>query len=129
VFGVDLWTKGGSFAHYSSQETWRIFNEQVAKMGLKGFIRPRMMSSMEAAAKRAKPIHLLFIDANHKYPFVREDYEVWSKFVTPGGWIAFHDYTERFKGVMRVVDELVKPSGLWEEWRVDGRLWSGRRAP
>lgn len=129
VFGVDLWTKGRTFAHYSSAETWQIFTSQVAKMGLTGFIRPVMMSSMDAVAKRQKPIHLLFIDANHKYPFVREDYLAWSRFVAPGGWIAFHDYTVRFSGVVRVVDELVKPSGLWEEGRVDGRLWSARRLP
>ncbi len=38
-----------------------------------------------------------------------------------------HDYSPKY-GVKRLIDEVILPSGLWEEARVDGRLWSARRA-
>jgi hypothetical protein len=34
LFAIDLWTKGEgkTFDHYASEETWRIFNEQIAAL-------------------------------------------------------------------------------------------------
>ena len=128
IFAIDLWTKGigKTFSHYSSMQTWRIFNEQVTALGLGNVVQTRMMSSAEAAAKRAKPIDLLFIDASHKYKDVKQDYDLWHKFVPAGGWIAFHDFGTRFKGVDQTVAEAVA-SGLWEEGKVHDRIWSARR--
>lgn len=129
IFAVDMWTlgKGKTFAHYSSEETFDTFKRQVAEMGLTERIRPVQMESIAASKKRSKPIHLLFIDASHKYKDVLADYQAWSKFVPVGGWIAFHDYTTRFPGVKQLIDETVIPSGLWEEASVHGRIWSARR--
>jgi predicted O-methyltransferase YrrM len=45
-----------------------------------------------------KQIDLLFIDGDHSYAGVRADYDLYRKFVAPGGLIAFHDikpHTER----------------------------------
>ena len=128
LFAIDLWTSTTkTFQHYHSQETWEIFNKQVAQMGLTDMVRPIMKSSLLASMKRKKPIHLLFIDANHAYEHVREDYLVWHKFIPEGGRIAFHDYKTRFKGVTRVIDEIVIPSNYWQDFRHYGRIWSATR--
>lgn len=129
LFAIDLWTKGfgKTFAHYSSQETWNIFQRQVAQMGLSDMVRPRMMSSLKAASKRQRSIHLLFIDGGHKYPDVSLDYQIWSPFIPHGGRIAFHDYDKKYKGVMKVIDEIVIPSGLWTNPHTYGRIWSATR--
>jgi len=70
-------------------------------------------------------IDLLFIDGNHSYKAVMQDYLKFSPFVRDT--IVFHDYMdERAPGVTQAVDELVVPSGLWE-YRTEYRLWIGTR--
>jgi MMP 1-O-methyltransferase len=129
LFAIDLWLKGKgkTFDHYSSAETWQIFNDQVAALGLTDLVHTRMMSSKEAASKRRKPIDLLWIDASHKYKDVLLDFTLWEKFVPVGGRIAFHDYGTRFPGVDKVINELVIPSGQWSDFNVVDRIWSARR--
>jgi predicted O-methyltransferase YrrM len=41
-----------------------------------------------------KQVDFLFIDAGHTYNDVRQDFEMYSRLVTPGGLIAFHDIAE-----------------------------------
>jgi len=38
-----------------------------------------------------RPIDILHIDGRHRYEDVKEDYELWSRFVRPGGVILLHD--------------------------------------
>ena len=47
--------------------------------------------SWEAAPAFNQPIDALFIDADHRYEAVQQDWEQWSPKVTPGGIIALHD--------------------------------------
>lgn len=129
VHCVDLWYKGKgkTFSHQHSYETWMQFQEQIRRFGVDKYITPVVSSSEEAVRKRKKSIDLLFIDGNHKKPFVEFDYKNWSVFVPVGGWIAFHDYCDRFEGVKSVVDEVVIPSGLWGDYNLVGSVWSARR--
>jgi predicted O-methyltransferase YrrM len=129
IFCCDLWMegKGKTFDHYASKETWDIFNKQVNDCGFTGKIVPVKGDANQSAKKRSRPIHLLFIDAGHKYKDVVKDCWAWSKFVAPGGRIAFHDFGTRFPGVDQVVNEEVIASGLWEDYQVHGRIWSARR--
>jgi hypothetical protein len=129
LFCIDLWTLGvgKTYTHYSSEETWRIFNKSIEAFELGSLVHPRMMSSAKAATMRGKPIHLLFIDGNHKYQYVRQDWLLWSPFVPSGGRVVFHDYGTRFKGVDRVIDEEVIASGEWTDYQVHHRLWSATR--
>lgn len=129
LFAIDLWMKGEgkTFDHYASEETWKIFNSQIASVGLEDFIQTRMMASAKAVEKRSKPVHLLFIDADHKYKSVLQDYQLWSPFVPVGSWIAFHDFGTRFKGVDRVIKEEVIASKQWGDVSVYGRIWSAKR--
>jgi hypothetical protein len=47
--------------------------------------------SWQAAPAFNQPIDALFIDADHRYEAVRQDWDQWSPKVTPGGIIALHD--------------------------------------
>jgi len=47
--------------------------------------------SADLAPSFDRPIDLLFIDANHAYEAVKQDWELWSPKVRDGGSIAMHD--------------------------------------
>lgn len=47
--------------------------------------------SFEVVKDWQKPIDLLWIDGNHQYDAVKQDYEQWEPFLKVGGIIAFHD--------------------------------------
>lgn len=72
-------------------------------------------------------IGLVFIDGDHSYRGCADDILNWEEVVQPGGIVAGHDYTARFPGVRRAVDELC-PRGF----QLDGTVWSfevGDRGP
>lgn len=56
-------------------------------------------------------LDFLFIDGDHTYEGVKQDYEMYKEFVKPGGWIGFHDIknTEFHRNTNCRVDT------LWEE--------------
>jgi len=47
-----------------------------------------------SAAFDGEPVDFLFIDGDHLYDGVKNDYELYRKLVRPGGLIAFHDIVE-----------------------------------
>lgn len=128
LFGVDLWEMGAgkTYAHYSSEETFRIFTSQVDSVELSGLVHAVQSDSVSASLRRRRPIHLLFIDADHSYTGVKTDYTAWSPFVPIGGRIAFHDYKTRFRGVTKLVDE-VFATREWGDVDIVDRIWSARR--
>jgi hypothetical protein len=132
MYCVDLWKtgKGLTRKHYHTHRTWELFQQQTKEAGVHGDIVPMKMASHHAAAQFAlkpEPVALLFIDAQHDYKNVSADYFCWHRFVMPGGYVAFHDYTNNFPGVKRLIDQTVIPSGLWEDFSTVGTIWSARR--
>lgn len=118
VYAVDLWELGNYRARYKNPKAFLAFKKQVADMGLTKKIVAVKGNSVKVAATWDKPIGLLFIDANHQFEYVKADYEVWYKFVVPGGRIAFHDYKNpdypTVVGVGYFIDQVIKSSSLWE---------------
>lgn len=53
-----------------------------------------------------QPIGLLFVDGLHDYDSVRADFDHFDRWILPGGFVAFHDCSEDFPGVVRLVDEV-----------------------
>ena len=80
------------------------------------------------------PIHLLFIDGDHRYATVKADIANWTPKIVPGGVVAFHDYAPsqkhlikwKLEGVRRAVDEWAAKSG-WERLQTTGSLAACRR--
>jgi predicted O-methyltransferase YrrM len=74
--------------------------------------------SHEAVQGWTLPIDLVFIDADHSYDAVRQDWENWSPFVRPGGAVAFHDSrhvpgrNEPHLGPIRLANELRLVQGV-----------------
>ena len=83
------------------------------------------------------PVHLLFIDGDHRHQGVKADIESWISKVAVGGIIAFHDYAPRpehlvgrpdIEGVRRAVDEWFAGVGRgWEEVRSADSIRAFRR--
>lgn len=67
---------------------------------------PMRMESVEAASTFVDgSIDFVFIDADHRYDWVRSDIDAWWPKVKPGGVLAGHDYDDQFPGVRQAVDE------------------------
>lgn len=68
-------------------------------------------ASRQAAAEFAangEQLDFVYIDADHRYPYVRYDIRIWWPLVTPGGLLSGHDYCAFGNyGVIHAVDEFV----------------------
>jgi predicted O-methyltransferase YrrM len=62
-------------------------------------------------------IELLFIDGNHKYPMVLEDFELFVPRLVDGGYLVMHDTTRPFPGSKRVAEERVYRSRRFRDVR------------
>jgi len=86
------------------------------------------MSSEEAAAffvslptlslNTSKPgyFDLVFIDANHRYVYAKQDLMLWDPLLKQDGIFAGHDYyggaDARHPGVKKAVDEIIGPENI-----------------
>jgi predicted O-methyltransferase YrrM len=66
-------------------------------------------------------LDFVFIDADHSYEAVRQDIKDWQSKVKPGGWVGGHDYSPKFPGVIKAVDEAFPhvttwPGTIWGVW-------------
>lgn len=50
-------------------------------------------------------LDFVFIDADHSEDAVLDDIRCWKPKVKPGGWLGGHDYNDKFRGVVRAVDQ------------------------
>lgn len=127
VHCVDLWSLGGETqqVNYRGPHKHGRFLRNMERLELHN-VTGHMAESTAFAANWRQPIDLLFIDAGHSYDAVRADYEAWSGFVKPGGFIAFHDYMPMWPGVMKLLDETVMRDPKWGEWQQVDRMMSAR---
>lgn len=63
---------------------------QAAKIIIGDSMDPETLAKVKGALD-GRPVDFLFIDGDHSYAGVKEDYETYSPLVAPGGVIAFHD--------------------------------------
>lgn len=71
------------------------------------------------------PLHLVFIDGDHSYHAVKNDFEKISPWLADDGVVAFHDCSN-FEGVSRVIGEALS-SGEWMmSGYVENLFWVGR---
>lgn len=107
VLAVDIWS---SSPRPRYRDAYTAFVENVTTPQ----VLPLQMPSVRAAEIYRewfadREIGLLFIDGNHKYASVKQDFEAWSPFLAPDGTIAFHDCDPTKKyglGVARFVKEI-----------------------
>lgn len=132
VYAIDLW----DLRHYDFEPSVRVkqrgfYLAQTYKAFLENMkpfknVIPVKGDSREIGKVWNRSIGLLFIDGNHSFDFVKSDYEKFGKYVVSGsGRIAFHDIV--IKGVERVIEEIVKPSGQWTDFELTDTLWTARK--
>jgi predicted O-methyltransferase YrrM len=78
-------------------------------------------------AQYGKPIHLLFIDGDHRYEAVKADLERWGAKVAPGGLVVMHDYGAQPKHLL-LDPELGGVRRAAMEWHQSDR-WDRLQAP
>ena len=102
--------------HSNLVSTEQVLREDLQGLGFDKVVEVIVKTSMQALEEWRNPekVDLLFVDGAHYFAAVRQDFGGWSPWVRQGGIIAFHDYGDR-RGVTRVVNEILVPSGLYEK--------------
>lgn len=118
---IDTWNNDAMTE--SKRDTYAEFTRNTAEFSDR--IRPLRGYSAEMAEQVARQIQyadLLFIDGNHAYESVKEDWDAYQRFLAPGSIVAFHDWGWA-EGVKRVVEQQVKP--LVTQFETLPNLWWG----
>lgn len=106
VYAIDPHLKfqgilGGCFGPADQAE----FYQNVATSNVGEIVSVVSLPSIAAARSWSdRNISLLWVDGDHSYKAVREDFEAWEAYVINGGKIAFHDNT--VPGVQTLIREL-----------------------
>lgn len=133
VYAIDLWdlravdyepTENDKRRGYHQRASYEAFVANMRKYGLTNVI-PVKGDSREIGKVWNMPLGALFIDGDHRFDWVKSDYDLFGKFIVPGGYLALHDIV--IGHVQRLVDEVIAPSGLWTDIEIVGTLWVARR--
>ena len=106
--------------------TLQAFNENIEKEGLKENVRLIREYSYNVAWN--DPISLLFVDGLHDYSNVSRDFGHFERFISPGAFVAFHDYAEYYPDVVKFVDELLDEGKYTKIHLVDSLIVLKKRA-
>jgi predicted O-methyltransferase YrrM len=92
------------------------FEQNIRKNHVDQIIKVCQGYSHDYVAGFEDQIDLLFIDGNHEYQYVMQDYQDWSPLIKAGGLIAFHDVVckESVQGPQKVIDEKLKNNSQWK---------------
>jgi predicted O-methyltransferase YrrM len=101
---VDTWKNDAMSEGH--RDTFREFQSNT--VFYKNIIVPYRGHSAEIARNFGRKISFLFVDADHSYDGVREDWLRWSPFLEPNSFVALHDIGWA-EGVKRVLEEFVLP--------------------
>lgn len=106
VYAIDPHT--GSEEHQAIAEgqvwTYEEFLANLRRAGVEGRVHPLVTTSAQAAMSFHLPVELLFIDGDHRYEAVRQDFDLWFPKLIEGGYLLMHD-TIRWDGPRRVARE------------------------
>lgn len=94
---------------YKNIDTEGEFRENIRTAGVDDYVVPMVMRSSDAVQTWQDPIRLLWIDGDHDYGAVKNDFILWEPHVIDGGVVAFHD-TYAWEGPRKVVEEYILPS-------------------
>jgi predicted O-methyltransferase YrrM len=93
----------------SGAATYEAFRRNLTAAGVGDSVEIIRLRSVTVPWNR--PIGLLFIDGLHDYDSVRADFEHFERHIAAGGFVAFHDYSQNFPGVIDVVDDVAGRPG------------------
>ena len=94
--------------------TYHHFTGNLEGLDLFYHVEPVVAESGAAARRWAQgAIRLLFIDGDHRYPAVRQDFDLWSPHVAVGGFVVLDDAIEHYPGVLRLFNEALADHAHW----------------
>lgn len=105
--------------------TWESFNSNLRRLDLTDVVDVRRARSTDV--EWSGPIGLLYVDGLHDVSSVGADFEHFAPYVVEGGIVAFDDYSPNFRGVMAVVDDVLR-AGVFEKVTHAGDLVAVRRS-
>jgi len=108
VIGIDYFP-GGPYPVYLSHGKPRDEHGATVIVGDSHYL-PTWIALVEELGGR--PVDVLFIDGDHTYEGVRQDYEMYAPLVRPGGLVAFHD-------IVTHPGQICDVERLWYEIRDD----------
>lgn len=93
---LDLPSGASGSGIYRDAEKRRARNEKMRGWSVDAYMITGDSHSVESLDKvrgllAGEMLDFLFIDGDHSYEGVKQDFEMYRKFVRSGGWIAFHD--------------------------------------
>lgn len=100
---------------YGEIDTYDTFIENITKAKLLEQITPIRKTSEEAIRNFDKEIDLLFIDGDHNYDEVKNDFDLWFPKLRNGGVIAFHDTVGTFSGPRKFVQKFIFKSDTFSK--------------
>ena len=103
VYAVDPHTTSSQEVHNANTSTEGVFKHNIRTANVESLVDPVVQTSMESVKGWNLPIDLLWIDADHSYENVHNDFFFWEPHVVDGGIIALHD--TYYDGVRQVVEE------------------------
>jgi len=104
------------------------FRANVAAPIAKSVVDVRVAYSHDVAPDVPGPLGVLWIDGDHSYDGVREDFEDWFPKLATGGWIAFHDTVDQWYGPTKLAGELLRSRRDLAEIGVVGTLMYARKS-
>jgi predicted O-methyltransferase YrrM len=121
----------GLFAGWrgSSWATRRVVDRAVRRYG-GPTLRWHVERSQDAGRRWSTPVDLVFIDGDHSQEASREDWDLFSPWVEPGGVVVFHDARqgapggEGLPGPTATVDELFRGPDAIDGWRIRAEEYS-----
>lgn len=113
VFAVDHWRGGEGTENYEWSKVYdiyTIFKRNMMLLGLWDTVHPLVMDSQTASQIFADGrLDLVFIDADHRYEFVKKDISYWLPKLREGGILCGHDcegyYSEYPEEVKKLIEE------------------------
>ena len=108
--------------------TYHRFTENLEGLDLFDHVEPILAESSAAAQRWTQgAIRLLFIDGDHRYPAVKQDFDLWSPHVVAGGLIVLDDVSEHYPGVMQLYNEVLADQQHWQHLLHAGKTQTIRR--
>lgn len=107
LYCIDIWSKEYYATHMGFPDTkidpLKVFEKNMGKWH---HITMQEESTTASAKFKDGTIDLIFIDANHDYEYVKADCIAWLPKIKKGGIMCGHDYSAKFPGVQKAVNEL-----------------------
>ena len=104
--GVDPWVPYRGYTDYKRESTFTKMEEEARNRlsSYENYVFMKTFSMDAVEVFHDNSLDFVYLDANHRDPFVTEDIEEWYKKVRPGGILAGHDYVKSKNVKIDVVD-------------------------